>query len=104
MVTAAGQGESTLLQVTGFSVSSVPPRVHTLGGGEEGPRPVRQQRAPSDGRVSEPCARPRPQRSQVGAPWTPQCPWPHQALITRCPCRPVSWPRCRPAGSGGSWV
>lgn len=70
VVTAAGQGESTLVRVTGFSVCAVPPCVHALGGGEEGPRPIRQQRAPSHGRVSEPRARP-PAQPGGGSPDAP---------------------------------
>lgn len=71
VVAAAGQGESTLVRVTGFSVCAVPPRVHALGGGEEGPCPVRQQRAPSHGRVSEPRARPAPAQPGGGSPDAP---------------------------------
>lgn len=48
-----GRGQClVLVRVTGVSVCTVPSRVHPVGGGEAGPRSVRQQRAARDGRVS----------------------------------------------------
>lgn len=73
------------------SLCAVPACVPPVGGGEEGPRPVRQQRAAGDGTVSE-----RPSR----CPWLPELLVPNAAVLLEG----ATWQRDGPSTGQCAWL